>query len=34
MLEAIHPGIPHLNDWIRSGGWLYAVRRHRARQRR
>ena len=29
-LERRHPGIAELDDWIKSGGWAYAVRRSRA----
>ena len=32
MLEKRHPGILALEDWIREGGWRYAVARHRARE--
>jgi hypothetical protein len=32
ILERRHPEIPVLDDWIKSGGWRYAVARHRARQ--
>lgn len=28
-LENLHPRIPALDDWIKNGGWLYAVRRAR-----
>lgn len=30
-LEARHPGIKALDEWIRSGGWHKAVRSHRGR---
>jgi hypothetical protein len=30
-LERLHPDIPALDTWIRSGGWLQAVRSNRAR---
>ena len=30
-LEALHPDIPALNSWIRSGGWAMAVRSNRTR---
>lgn len=29
-LESRHPGIKELDQWIKSGGWSYAVRRARA----
>ncbi|MCO6430355.1 MAG: SprT-like domain-containing protein [Deltaproteobacteria bacterium] len=32
-LEGRHLQIQALNEWIRSGGWLSAVRSHRARSR-
>lgn len=32
-LERRHPLIPELDRWIRSGGWLSAVRSSRARRR-
>lgn len=31
-LERRHPLYKELNQWIRSGGWLHAVRSHRARE--
>jgi hypothetical protein len=31
-LEALHPDIPAMNAWIRSGGWAMAVRSYRARR--
>ena len=31
-LERRHPGISDLNRWIRSGGWLRAIRSDRARE--
>lgn len=30
-LECRHPEIEHLNNWIKTGGWRQAVRRHRGR---
>lgn len=30
-LEALHPDIPALNLWIKSGGWAMAVRSYRAK---
>jgi hypothetical protein len=32
-LERRHPAIPALDAWIKSGGWLQAIRRERARSR-
>lgn len=32
-LESLHPKIPHLNHWIKSGGWLSAIRRERTLSR-
>ncbi len=31
-LEARHPDIPALDEWISAGGWAKAVRSHRSRQ--
>lgn len=30
-LERRHPGIAHLDQWIKSGGWRFAVRSHRSK---
>jgi SprT-like family len=33
LLERRHPRIPELDIWIKTGGWRYAVRRHRGKRR-
>lgn len=32
VLESRHPGMAALKEWIRSGGWRRAIRRHRAKR--